>query len=169
MDALCPGGWAWTDDNTSNLAGMLYPFAALVSQAESDLEAMQPEINPGTSTLLLSDYEAVLGPDTCGRDALAVTVPQRQALAFQRWTAAAGQSIAFFTAMAAALGVEITIDEIEPAICGAAVCGVDVCSQPTDRFVWIVTLPNHETGLECPMQQLSPADTTLVFEYAENA
>ncbi len=137
---MLPPGVALSDNEDSNVAGYLYPGAGLIADAEALLDALKLEINPGTSTLLLSDYEATLGPDPCGRDALASTVALRQALAWQRWVSVGDNSIPGLIAMAAAVGVTITIDEPEPTICGPAVCGVDVCSQVTDRLVWVVNI-----------------------------
>lgn len=139
---LFPMGWAWPKSRTSNMAGLLQPYAALSAQFEADVASVYGEISPARSQVLLTDYEAVLGPDPCGRDALATTVALRRALAQQRWTQAGGQSIGFFKDMAAALGLTITIEEPEPAICGEAVCGVDVCSQIRDRWIWIVNILN---------------------------
>ncbi|CAP56551.1 putative phage tail protein [Gluconacetobacter diazotrophicus] len=197
LHQLSPPGRAFPKIAGSNLAGLYRAMALTRAQTEADLDALKLEISPQTSTLLLSDYEAVLGPDPCGRDQLVTTVAERQALDFQRWTYAGGQSIDFYTQMAASVGVTITIDEPEPAICGAAVCGVDVCSQETDRFIWVVNIQPGNTGLEpeaaicgigvsgvtvcgdilppaianeaamliCPIQTMSPADTTVVFGF----
>ncbi len=189
-----PPGFALSNDEDSNVAGYLYPGAGLISDAEALLDALKLEINPGTATLLISDYEATLGPDACGRDALASTLALRQALAWQRWVSVGDNSIPGLIAMAAAVGVTITIDEPEPAICGPAVCGVDVCSRVSDRLVWTVNIQgnrlagpeaaicgigvcgvtvcgdvlapviaNEMAMLTCPITNLSPADTTLVF------
>ncbi|WP_194285497.1 putative phage tail protein [Komagataeibacter medellinensis] len=148
LAALCPDGWAWPQEPDSNLAGLLYPFSALVAQAEADMEALKPEINPGTSTLLLADYESVLGPDPCGRDTLATTTALRQALAYQRWTAQGGCSVPFFTRMAQALGVEIEIEEPWPAECGVAICGDAVCSGGDVLYDWIVHVKAGAANLE---------------------
>ena len=78
-----PPGVALSDNEDSNVAGYLYPGAGMISDAETLLDALKLEINPGTATLLLSDYETTLGPDPCGRDALASTLALRQALAQQ--------------------------------------------------------------------------------------
>jgi uncharacterized protein YmfQ (DUF2313 family) len=148
LTAFCPDGFAWSKDEASNLAGLLYPLATLVSDAEADLDALKLEINPGTSTLLLSDYETVLGPDPCGRDALAVTTSLRQALAYQRWTAEGGCSLGFFEQMAAALGVTITIEEPYPPVCGVAICGEEVCGNENLLYDWIVHVTAGTASLE---------------------
>lgn len=144
---LFPMGWAWSKSRASNMAGLLWPCATLSAQFEADVAAVCSEISPARSQVLLTDYEAVLGPDPCGRDALATTDALRRALAQQRWTQSGGQSIAFFKNMAAALGLTITIDEPQPAICGVAVCGVDVCSQIRDRWIWIVNILSTDPGI----------------------
>lgn len=165
--AHCPDGFAWPRDESSNVAGYLYPGAGLIADAEALLDALKLEINPGTATLLLSDYEQTLGPDPCGRDVLAVTVQARQSLAYQRWVYQGDNSIPGLIAMALSVGITITIEEIEPAICDVAVCGVDVCSTPADLLVWIVTLPAMDTQFECQVLRAAPADTTVIFRYSE--
>ncbi|WP_308719180.1 putative phage tail protein [Komagataeibacter xylinus] len=147
LHGLQPSGWAWSKRADSNNAGFMAPFAGTVADLETAIEAMVKEIGPGTSTLLLADYEAVLGPDPCGRDALAETVDQRQALAAQRWLGRGGQRIADYVQMAAQLGVTITIDEPQPAICGEAVCGAAVCSTLDDYFVWVVNIHTGSPSL----------------------
>ncbi|GAN97130.1 hypothetical protein Geu3261_0144_002 [Komagataeibacter europaeus NBRC 3261] len=166
---LMPSGWAWPKSTQANMAALLTPFAIMAAQFEADIDALRNEISPAKSTLLLADYAQVLGPDPCGRDLADLTTAEMQALLNSRWVGGGGQSEQFFIDLAQAAGVTITIDYPEPAICGEAVCGVDVCSQDTDRLIWIINLPNKNTGLECPIQRFCPPDTALVFNYTDAA
>lgn len=145
LHGLMPPG-ALTRDLDSNLAKLLLSLASPVAQLESDIEAASREISPGCAVQLLADYEDILGPDPCGRDALATTVALRQALAEQRWTASADNSIPGLIAYAAALGVTITIEEPEPAVCGEATCGADVFSTVRDRLIWIIKIEGSGTA-----------------------
>ncbi|MCW4589012.1 DUF2313 domain-containing protein [Gluconacetobacter entanii] len=148
LTQLMPPGWAWPKKTPANLAALLFPFAACAADFEADVAALADEISPQTATLLLDDYERVLGPDPCGRDALATTTALRQALAYQRWTANGGCTIAFFENMAAALGVTISIEEPWPAECGLAVCGDAVCAGGDVLFDWIVHVEAGAENLE---------------------
>ncbi|WP_336947402.1 putative phage tail protein [Asaia sp. HN010] len=165
LTQLLPTGAAWPKGADSNLASLLRAMAEPRAQLEADLSALQLEISPRTSVTLLADYEATLGPDPCGRDASVTTIEARQALAYQRWVTVGDNTIDGLIAMAAATGVAITIDEPDPAICGEAVCDIDVCSQITDRFVWAVSLPDRASHMQCMLNQRSPADTAPAFSY----
>ncbi|OUJ14206.1 putative phage tail protein [Acetobacter sp. DsW_063] len=165
MGSLLPPGWAFPHVASSNLGVVANALGISLEVLEGDIAALAWEISPAKSTLLLDDYEAVLGPDPCGRDPTTMSLETRQAFDNGRWVGSAGTSWAFFLGLATQIGVTMTIEEPEPAICGVAVCGVDVCSTIADRFVWVVTLPNRETGLECPIKRNNPPDLTVVFEY----
>lgn len=166
-DLMPPG--AIERSPNGNLARFLQAFAGPFALLEGDVDALAQEISPGTAVGLLADYEAVLGPDPCGRDQGDLTVSQRQALAFQRWVAGAGVTPDFFLVMAQAAGFDITIEEPDTPVHGRVRCGTARYGTSDLRFLWIVTLPNKNTGLECPMRRLCPAHTTLVVEYEDAA
>lgn len=148
LNEFLPPGIAFSPDEGSNVAGYLYPGAGLIADAEALLDALKLEINPGTATLLLSDYEATLGPDPCGRDALAVTPALRQSLAHQRWVYTGDNSIPFLVGMGAALGVTIEIEEPYPPVCGAAICGTEVCGDESLLWDWVVHVRAGANNLE---------------------
>jgi len=166
---LLPGGWAWPKDKSSNLAGLLMALAIARAQLEADLAALMLEISPKTSTLLLSDYRAVLGADPYGRDIGDLTTAQWQALLFSRWVARGGQSIPYYVALGAAAGVTLSIDEPNPAVYGDFVYGDgSVYSDPRiDLFTWVVTLPDPSTGIEQVILANRQPDTQVVFVYRE--
>lgn len=166
-DLLPPGAIERSPDG--NLAKLLLAFSGPFATLEADIAGLAQEISPGTAVGLLADYEAVLGPDPCGRDQGDLTVAQRQALALQRWVAGAGVTPEFFKNMAAAAGYTITIEEPDTPVHGRVRCGTTRYGTSALRFLWIVILPNTTTGLECPMKRLAPAHTKLVFKYADNA
>lgn len=162
-------------------------FAAAFSQAEQDAAALASEINPRMANRLLPDFERVLGPDPCGRDAGDKTLDQRQRLAYQRWTATGGQSIAYFIGMAKALGFNIQIQEFWPSVANSARCGQRLCPRG-EAFVWRVRLRLvnawvfrcgrnvagerlggfDRSDAECILRRLKPAHTTVVFSYTES-
>jgi uncharacterized protein YmfQ (DUF2313 family) len=74
------------------------------------------ESDPRTAIEMLPEWEAALGlPDTCAP--LADTVAERQRRAHAKLIARGGDTIAYFTAVAAALGFAITIEEHQAATC----------------------------------------------------
>lgn len=143
QDLLPPGNISNTPD--SNIAKLLLGFAGPLAQLEADVSAVTHEIAPGVATQLLADYEAVLGPDPCSCGPIELSLTDRQARAQRRWTDTADNTIAGLVRTAAALGLSITIDEPEPAICGVDVCGGAIASVETDRFVWVVNLQSDLT------------------------
>ncbi|NHO33339.1 putative phage tail protein [Acetobacter fallax] len=166
---LLPPGWAWPHVAGSNLGSMVSGLGVPIEALDADIAALALEISPAQSTLLLSDYEVVLGADPCGTDPAGMALSARQAFDNARWIGSSGVSDAFFRRLSDAAGVTISIEEPEPPVCGEVVCGETVCGDIDLRFIWIVTLPNHETGLECPFRRNSPPDLTLVFDYAGNS
>jgi uncharacterized protein YmfQ (DUF2313 family) len=184
--ALSPPGWALSHDAGSVWASFLQPVAAEWSRVEASAEALLDEIDPRTSANCLADYQRVLGPDPYGRDAASLNLTHSQLvqLAYQRWTASGGCSIADYVALAAQMGVAITITERKLFRCGASVCGDTLACTP-QQFVWLVTLPQTQVtkfrtgasrcgeplGLITPspvvplLQGEAPAHTTPVFSY----
>lgn len=169
LEQLFPPGWVWARRPDSNLASLIWPFAVSIAAVEADIAAMANEINPSNSTLLLEDYEAVLGNDPCGKDPALMSLAERQAFDNDRWIGNAGVSWAFFEDLAAKSGVSISIEEPEPPVCGVARCGAARCGTWKLRFVWVVTLPDRNTGLECPFMRNNPPDLTLIFKYADGS
>ncbi|MFT8421701.1 MAG: putative phage tail protein [Gluconacetobacter sp.] len=160
---LAPGGAAWPKTRESNLSALMMAFATVRADIEADLAALALEISPGTSTLLLSDYHAVLGPDPAGRDAGTMSTEALQTLLQQRWVSPGGQSIAFYAQLAATYGIEIAIEEPEPPVWGAFAWGAVQFAQPTLRYVWIVHMPAPDTGLQKAIALNAPADTAVFF------
>jgi uncharacterized protein YmfQ (DUF2313 family) len=182
--ALSPPGAAFPRARESNWARALAPLAAEHTRVETEVEALLPEVDPGRADTLLPDYERVLGDDPCLGPSAALPLNIRQAVARQRWTSRGGATPAFFIALAAAIGVTITITESEPS--GLAFeCGAELISEP-GRYEWIVNLPltsviEFEAGateagsplgdlvlspVECLIRARAPAHTTVYFNYS---
>jgi uncharacterized protein YmfQ (DUF2313 family) len=185
--SLLPPGWIWPRDEGSLLAALLKPLAGEIAALEATAEAMLEEIDPRTAVLCLPDFERVLGADPCGRDPSTLSLPRRQELAHQRWTARGGQSIAYFVDMAAKRGVSITIEEAHVSQAGAMQAGDEVVSSP-EQFVWRVLLSLSNpiiftagastagellydfdlSDIECDIRRAKPAHTEVVFVYLES-
>jgi uncharacterized protein YmfQ (DUF2313 family) len=126
----------------------------------------------------------VLGDDPCLGPSAALPLSIRQAVARQRWTNRGGATPAYFIALAASIGVTITIAESAPFETGVAETGAESILEP-GRFEWIVNLPattliEFETGVaetgspmgdfivspvECLIRRAAPAHTTVYFNY----
>ncbi|HWJ72417.1 MAG TPA: putative phage tail protein [Kaistia sp.] len=182
--SLMPPGWVWPRGTDSLFAAVLKPLAIELADLEATAEAMIEEIDPRTATLCLEDFERVLGADPCGRDPLTYTIAERQQLAHQRWTARGGQSIAYFTELAAKRGIAINIIEAHPTVADRAEAGDELVESP-EQFVWLVQLAateeilfeagKSEAGdllveyrgpdIECDIRRRRPAQTEVVFSY----
>lgn len=186
--AKAPAGWVWphlAPSATESLFEALFkPLASGLADVEATAEAMMEEIDPRTATLLLPDFERVLGPDPCGRDASTMSLQQRRGLAHQRWTARGGASRAYFIAMAAKRGVAITISENRVSMAGGLVAGDELVESP-EQFIWTVHLAllgetlfeagSGQAGdrlydivlsdVECDIRRARPAHTEVTFSY----
>jgi uncharacterized protein YmfQ (DUF2313 family) len=186
---LQPGGWALPRDPASVWGKFLTPMATAWSGVQASMESMLPQVDPRQATALLPAWEAALGPDPCGRDLLATTVPQRQALAYQRLTARGGSSIAYFLSLVTAVGDTATIIEGAWCNCGDAQCGAPAnrLSAAGNQFNWMVLYAaatvtpsvcgEAQCGLDrcgglftqsqsqCPIAHASPAHTVVTFNY----
>lgn len=171
LGQLLPQGAAWPKDPRSNLGGILLALAQPRFQVEQDIAALALEISPERSTVLLDDYRTLLGPDPFGRDQGSLTTEQWQALLFSRWTARGGQSIAYYEGLSSNLGVDVQIWEPVPAVWGDFVWGdgSQWSEAANDLFVWQVTLPNPETGLEDVFRANRQPDTEIVFRYRDQS
>ncbi len=183
--AVGPQGPMWPRDPASVWGQMLLALGGEFSRIEGQGETLADEASaPGSAVVMLPDYERVLGPDPYGRDTSAMSMAQRQQIVLQRWVESGGQSRAFYQALAAALGVSITIGEFATTQCGAAECGAASCIPSPMEFYWTVSLAQGVTevpqcgGASCgdaayvepsPVQPvieaLAPAHTTPVFLY----
>jgi uncharacterized protein YmfQ (DUF2313 family) len=190
LKALAPRGWTWPHvapaEAPSLFETLFLPLAVGIAGLEATAQAMMEEIDPRTATLLLPDFERVLGPDPCGRDTGLMSLEQRRGLAHQRWTARGGASIAYFVGLAAKRGVAITISENRVSYAGDLEAGEELV-EPPEQFIWTVHLAllgeslfeagDGQAGdrlydltlsdIECDLRRLKPAHTEIVFSYEE--
>ena len=139
--ALFPTGWAINTQPDGMVAKFMRPIANELADFEVQAEAQLLEVDQRQANFLLADYERVLGPDPYGRDSTTVTIEQWRQIAYQRWTSRGGQSTAYFIALAASLGVTITITEKRTSACGRSRCGADRTAPTPAQFAWVVSLP----------------------------
>lgn len=149
MLSLLPQGQAWPRDPESTLVrtiqGLAYYYGFVDARAADLLER---ESDPRQTIELLPDWERAWGlPDPCLAEPL--TVGDRQLALVLKMTMLGGQSRAFFTTLAAALGYEIFIREYAPWMFGISECGETddgtgywrwEIGPPEMRFYWTVSV-----------------------------
>ena len=160
---LTPKGWALPSYGDSVWGQFLTPIAAEFALIETTAAAMVAEIAPGSAVYTLPDYQRVLGPDPYGRDAtsLGLTTAQLQALAQLRWTETGNMAPSDYIALAASMGVTITITQGRASISGVLRCG----HRLSFGFTWIVSLPTGSTTVAAAIAGEAPSHTNVVFQY----
>jgi len=184
VGGLIPRGYAWnvspdtvqgqTWSGIGAAVHELHARAGILSEQESD---------PARTVELLADWERAYGlPDHCSP--LNATIQQRQAALVARIASQGGQSIAYYVAVAAALGYAITITEFRPFRVSRSRVGDALLGVPW-LHTWRVNAPTvtmryfrvgHSTvgeplrtwgnsELQCRLGQLAPAHTVLQFSY----
>lgn len=185
---LLPPGRAWLRAATSNMVKTLKPIAAAIARLEAIVATLKTEINPATADAMLADFERVLGPDPCGLDDAAGALGKRRLQAWRRWTRKGGASAGYFIALAAAYGIEISVETSWITQCGDELgASYDELVNSPEQYVWKVNLPlvwgtDAECGeticgdplgdlglspVECLFRRYKPAHTTLVFSYRD--
>jgi uncharacterized protein YmfQ (DUF2313 family) len=147
---LLPDGPAWPRLSSSYLQKWCAGNGLIWGDVDaSAAQLLTVDSDPRATIAMLPDWERNFGlPDPC----LALppqTIGARQAALVNKMTIEGGQSIAFFTSVAASLGYAITITEYSPFQCGISQCG-DTRNQagvyrwqigpPTIRYYWTVNV-----------------------------
>lgn len=182
MQALLPTGAVWPRDaiavQTQTLAPLVKGYTANAAAAAGLLQ----DAFPVAPVFLLPEWQETLGlPDPCAGPAPSLLVSQQQVAA--RFVAGGGQSVKYFVNVAAALGYDITITQFTSFKFGQKF------GQPMYgtawAFAWQVNAPSFtvedfqfgrnnfgdpfaswgNTVLQCELQRLAPAHTTLIFNY----
>lgn len=188
LAALLPTGPAWPRDPDSMLMQLVAALAQEPARADARLAALIEEADPDTAFEMLADWERVLGlPDEC-QGTVAGSTRERQRAVVQRLTATGGQSIAYYTDLAAAMGVGIVIEEHH-----ALTADCDCEDSATDdawAFAWTVHVTDADDlgdfydvwatadsdaeepvrafgsgQLECRIRRVAPAHTIPLFSY----
>ena len=189
LQSLPAEGWGLPpqDDPASNFARLLAAPAAETARAEARAEQLLVEADPRATTDLLAEWERLLGlPDPCAPNLTAAggaTVAQRRARVVQRLTGRPRARPADYVALAASLGVAITITEFRHHTCELS-CEAPLYDPAWD-FAWQATAPatlvidatcedGAETplrifgdpSLECFIRRAAPPHTIVLFAYA---
>lgn len=184
LQSLLPLGSAWTRDPDATLTQLLLALAQEFGRVDQRGVDLIAEADPRTTSELLSDGERVAGlPDTCLT--AGQTIQQRRVALVSKLTGMGGQSRQYFIALAASLGYPgAAISEFRPLNCNDH-CD-DAMNDESERFTWRINLPNSAGGvyimncnstcsdalgswgdevLECRINHLKPAHTTVLFAY----
>ncbi len=181
LQQLLPPGAAWPREADATLTKLLQGLADGLTRAHNRTVNLIDESDPRVAVEMLPDFERVVGPDTCVEGGL-TTLAERQAYVHAKWISRGGQSRAFFTELAAALGYDITITEYRPFTCESG-CEDPLCDADW-WFAWTVNAPETtireftcNSGcdeplrtwgnelLECAIGRAKPAHTVCHFAY----
>lgn len=187
LQALLPTGPAWPREPDAVLTRLLTAEAEEFARIDERIEQLEDETDPRTAYELLADWERVLGlPDPC--TAAATTIAARQAACWRKLAYQAGQTPAFYVALAASIGFEIEIHEFDPDIDDWDGSLTGLIGGGRYRYVWRVHVLNAgsldyfragdpvgmrlregDVGIdvECILQAAKPAHTYIVFSYPE--
>ena len=182
FQALFPTGPVWPRDadaaQTQTLLSLVKGYTRQAARAANLLV----DAFPVAPVELLPEWELTLGlPDPCAGPAPSLEIAQQQVAA--RFIGAGGQSVAYYTAVAAALGYAITITQYTAYTVGMPV-GLGLTGTAWAN-AWTVNAPSFSiqsfrvghnaagdplaswgnTVLQCELQRLAPAHTVLLFKY----
>lgn len=184
LQALLPPGPAWPKDDDALLTRLLSGLSEELARVDGRAWQIAEEADPRTVAELFADWERVAGlPDAC---AVAFggtqTESQRRAALVGRLTPMGGQSPAYYIALAALIGYAITItefrshtvdDDVNYPLYGGAwdfAWQVNAALNTITEFTVDMTVEDPLAAwgnalLECVINRLKPAHTTLLFSY----
>lgn len=185
LQALLPTGPAWTREPDATLTALLAGLAEELARADERIGELFEEGDPRTAQEMMDDWERVLGlPDPC--TASATTLAARQLIAWRKLAFQAGQTKAFYIALAASIGVEIEIIEFDPDVDDFDGSLTPLITGGKYRFVWrvnVLTATDYTLfrvgtsavgdrladggaiDLECMILAARPAHTRVIFTY----
>jgi uncharacterized protein YmfQ (DUF2313 family) len=180
---LLPLGAAWPRDPETTLVRFWSAVAIESTRIQERDCTLLAESYPCGAVELLPEWETLVGlPNECTQG-LDLTLAERQALVCAWLAMQGGQSIAYYTWLAALFGYTITIDEHPPSQVGTAEAG---CTFAGDTWFWWtvnvigvpLTLPtagcigageppcgSGAQILECLIRATAPAHTVVTFNY----
>jgi len=186
LQALLPAGSAWPRDPDAVLTQLLGGLAEEFARLDGRVSELFEEADPRFTHELIGDWERVLGlPDPC--TATATTLAARQLIAWRKLAFQAGQTPAFYIALAASVGMEIEIYEFDPDVDDWDGSLTALIGSGKWRFVWRVhvltatdftlfrvgtsavgerLVEGGAVDLECMIQAARPAHTRVIFSYA---
>lgn len=187
LQALLPTGAAWPREEGAVLTQLLSGWAEEFARVETRMEQLIAEFDPRTAYETLPEWEAALGlPDPC--TAAVTAIDARQLNVWRKLAYQAGQTPAFYIAMAASIGFEIEIHEFDPDVDDYDASLAAAVAAGRWRYVWRVHVLNGDDfsyfrmgdavgrrfvegdqamDLECIIKAAKPAHTHVIFSYPE--
>lgn len=183
FQALLPTGPIWPRDQDTVQWQAILALAPSFTRMFNRAGNLLVDAFPVAPVELLPEWEETLGlPDPCA--GVSPTLQARQQQVAARFVADGGQSIAYFTQVAAALGYNITITQFSPSRFGQPF-GLPF-GDVAWAHAWQINAPTfsieyfqfgHDTFgepfsswsnnvLQCELQRLAPAQTVLIFSYS---
>ena len=167
MANLLPRGFAWNRDPSSNLYALLKALAPTYQRSGQAGTDLIPDVSPATTLNFIKEWEETLGlPDKCTPPN--PTLEQRKRAILAKFIGSGGQSVPYYTAVAKAIGYDITIRELstphhwEVRAIAAVTSYFRLGTNQTNDYFW--TIGSGE--LECRLRAIMPAHTVLNFVYA---
>lgn len=180
LQALLPPGIAWPVEQGA-LADTLGALAEEMARVDGRASDLREEADPRTTVELLADWERAFGlPDPCTE--LPDTYAERIAALVEKVGRVGGQSPAYFIGVAARLGYTVTITEFDPFTVDDRVD--DRLYGEAWQFAWQVNAPAETVSyftvdsyvterlaewgnvrLECAIDRIKPAHTTVIYAY----
>lgn len=161
---LLPRGRAWNREDGSNQASFCDALGQIYAQQDGGSLEMLSDFFPATATQGIDEWNATVGiPDACSGAPASIEANQQQIVA--RLAASGGQSVAYFTAIAAALGYVISISQFSPTVQGGDAPGGLITKAQDWAFTWRVNIlnsaeaPADTTELQCLLNRYKPAHT----------
>ncbi|MDE2440512.1 MAG: DUF2313 domain-containing protein [Betaproteobacteria bacterium] len=184
LQALLPPGPAWPKDDNALLTRLLSGLSEELARVDGRAWQIAEEADPRTVAELFADWERVAGlPDACavvfgGTQ----TVAKRRAALVGRLATLGGQSPAYFIALAASIGYAITItefrahtveDDVNYALYDSAwnfAWQVNAALNTINEITVDMTVEDPLAAwgnalLECVINRLKPAQTTVLYSY----
>jgi uncharacterized protein YmfQ (DUF2313 family) len=183
LQSLMPRGRVWPRDDDALQTQTLSGLAPTCERLNARANQLLVDSFPASTEELLPEWEETLGlPDPCAGEA--PTIQLRRAQVVARFISSGGQSVAYFIALAAALGYTITITQFSPfrfghlfgsELCGAAWAFAWQINGPVftvERFEFGVSVFGEPFAswsnnvLQCEIERLAPAHTKVIFSYS---
>jgi uncharacterized protein YmfQ (DUF2313 family) len=180
---LLPRGRVWPRDTDAVQNQALLGLNTVYEDNSARALSLLKDAFPASTFELLPEWEATLGlPDPCAGSAPSIQARVSQVVT--RLTKTGGQSVPYFTGVAASLGYTVTITQFAPSRFGNR---FGMPFGGTDwAHAWQVNAPTFtvnsnrfgsgfgdrfaswgNTVLQCELQALAPAHTVLNFSYTE--
>ena len=181
---LLPQGLAWRRGNSGTLTAILSAFSLDYGLVNETGDSLLYEMHPQWSTLLLAEWEALLGLPECGK--LGQSIAERQDAAGAKWHWHGSLNYKAYEKLAAINGYDVEIVETHPHHCLRGcdyplynleyrwIVEVFVRSKNTIRYFDTTDTANdplyfgQTSVVECLLNRYKPAHIEFLFYYDDD-